>query len=189
MSAVGPSSARPRRWVVAGTIVAGLTALWVLLWGTLSWGNVVNGVLVAALVTTVFPLPNAALGGRLHVGALLRFVGGFVVDLVTASAQVAWFAVRPGPPPTSAILLCPVRSSSELILTVLTMALSLVPGCIIIEVDSEHSTLLAHVLDAGDPSAVQDFKQRVLQVEAQIIRALGTSDELALLQPGTGDRA
>lgn len=175
------STPGPRRWVVSGTIVLLLTVLWVLLWGTLSWGNVVNGVLLAVVVTTVFPLPNASLGGRLHVGALLQFAGRFVVDLAIASGQVAWFAVRPGPPPISSIVACPVRSSSELILTVLTEALSLVPGSIVIEVDAERSMVWAHVLDAGDDTAVQSFKERALVVEARIIRALGSREDLLLL--------
>ncbi len=174
-------SARPRRWVVSGTIVVLLALLWVLLWGTASWGNLLNGLLLGVVVTTVFPLPDARVGGRVHLGSLLSFAGRFTVALVIASAQVAWLAVRPGPPPTSSVVSVDVRSSSELILTVLTEALSLVPGSLIIEVDTRSSTLVAHVLDAGDNEAVARFKQRVRDVAARIIRALGTPDELALL--------
>ncbi|MGJ7442712.1 Na+/H+ antiporter subunit E [Aquipuribacter sp. MA13-6] len=172
---------RPRRWVVAGTIVVLLAVLWVLLWGTFSWGNLLNGLLLGAVVTTVFPLPDARVGGRLHVGALLAFVGRFAVDVVIASGQVAWIAVRPGPPPVSSVVSVDVRSSSELILTVLTEALSLVPGSLVIEVDTRSSTIVAHVLEARDDAAVARFKARVRDVEAQIIRALGTPDDLALL--------
>lgn len=172
---------RPRRWVVSGSIVALLALLWVLLWGTFSWGNLLNGVLLGAVVTTVFPLPDARVGGRLHVGALLVFVGRFAVDVVIASWQVAWIAVRPGRPPVSSVVSVDVRSSSELILTVLTEALSLVPGSLVIEVDTRSSTIVAHVLDAGDDAAVARFKERVRDVEARVIRALGTPDDLALL--------
>ncbi len=172
---------RPRRWVVSGSIVALLALLWVLLWGTFSWGNLLNGVLLGAVVTTVFPLPDARVGGRLHVGALLVFAGRFAVDVVIASAQVAWVAVRPGPPPVSSVVSVDVRSSSELILTVLTEALSLVPGSLVIEVDTRSSTVVAHVLEAGDDAAVARFKERVRDVEARVIRALGTPDDLALL--------
>lgn len=172
---------RPRRWVVSGTIVLLLAALWVLLWGTLSWGNLLNGLLLGVVVTTVFPLPDARVGGRLHVGALLAFVARFAVDVVIASAQVAWTAVRPGPPPVSSVVSVDVRSSSELILTVLTEALSLVPGSLVIEVDTRSSTVVAHVLEAGDDAAVARFQRRVRDVEARVIRALGTPEDLALL--------
>lgn len=133
----------------------------------------------------MFHLPDAHLGGRLHVGALLSFGGRFLGDLVVASLQVAWLAVRPGPAPTSSVVRVDVRSSSELVLTVLTEALSLVPGSLIIAVDSRTSTLVAHVLDAGDDEAVARFAERVRDVEARIIRALGTPDDLALLADGT----
>ena len=35
-----------------------LTTMWVLLWGDLSWGNVVAGFLLAALVTWLLPVPR-----------------------------------------------------------------------------------------------------------------------------------
>lgn len=172
---------RPRRWVVSGVIVVGLALLWVLLWGTPSWGNLLNGLLLGVVVTTVFPLPDARVGGRVHVGALVLFLGRFALDLVLASAQVAWLAIRPGPPPVSSVVAVDVRSSSELILTVLTEALSLVPGSLVIDADTRTSTIVAHVLDAGDDEAVDAFRRRVRDVEAQVIRALGTPDDLALL--------
>ena len=175
------TGSRPRRWVVAGTVVVLLAALWVLLWGTFSLGNLVNGLVLAVIVTMVFPLPEAAGGGRLRVPALLAFLGRFVLDLVTASAQVAWFAVRPARVPTSSVLACRVRSSSELVLTVLAEALSLVPGSLVIEVRPDIRTVYCHVLDAGDDAAVEGFRTRVLAVEALIIRALGTPEDLALL--------
>ena len=70
--------------------VGWLTLVWVLLWGTFSAGNLLNGLLLALVVTRVFPLPDTHVGGRVHPGAALAFLGRFFVDLVTASAQVAW---------------------------------------------------------------------------------------------------
>lgn len=175
------TGSRQRRVLVPATVAVLLALLWVLLWGTFSWGNLLNGLLLAFVVTAVFPLPRAHVGGRVHLPALLAFLGRFVLDLVTASAQVAWLAVRPAHPPVSSVLVCPVRSSSELVLTVLAEAMSLVPGSLVIEVRPDTSTVVAHVLDAGDDAAVAAFRARVLDVEAQIIRALGTPEDLALL--------
>ena len=172
---------RSRRLATSAIIVTALALLWLLLWGTFSWGNLVNGLLVGVVVTTVFPLPDAHVGGRLHLGALLSLVGRFAVDVVLASVTVAWLAVRPGPPPVSSVVAVEVRSSSELVLTVLTEVLSLVPGSLIIEVDPRTSVVVAHVLDAGDDQAVAQFRERVREVEARVIRALGTPEDLALL--------
>ncbi|MGW5027713.1 Na+/H+ antiporter subunit E, partial [Streptomyces albidoflavus] len=40
-------------------LVVWLAVIWVLLWGTFSWANLVNGVVVAVLLCLAFPLPPA----------------------------------------------------------------------------------------------------------------------------------
>lgn len=183
------TTSRRRRLLTSTTVVVLLALLWVLLWGTFSAGNLLNGLLLALVVTRVFPLPDTRVGGRVHPGAALAFLGRFLVDLVTASAQVAWLGVRPGRLPVSSVVACPVRSSSELHLTVLTEALSLVPGSVVIEVRPDLGLLYAHVLDAGDDAAVEAFRARVLAVEAQVVRALGTPEDIALLHQPPRSRA
>ncbi|MEE3922594.1 Na+/H+ antiporter subunit E [Micromonospora sp. BRA006-A] len=37
--------------------MTGLVTVWVLLWGTFSWANVISGLVVAAVLLVVFPLP------------------------------------------------------------------------------------------------------------------------------------
>ncbi|MGQ4428412.1 Na+/H+ antiporter subunit E, partial [Streptomyces violaceoruber] len=47
-------------------LVGWLTVIWLLLWGTPSWANLVNGVLVAVCLCLAFPLPAVDIGLRLH---------------------------------------------------------------------------------------------------------------------------
>ena len=53
---------RARVWdrIPSPTAIVWLTAVWVFLWGDLSWGNVVNGVLLAFCVHVAFPMPTVA---------------------------------------------------------------------------------------------------------------------------------
>lgn len=158
-----------------------LTLVWVLLWGTWSLGNLLNGLLLSVFVLLLLPLPAVAPSGRPHLRSMLRLATGFTLDLLRSSVQVAWQAVRPGPQDISSIVAARLRSDSELIVTMTAEALSLVPGSIIVEVDADNRTLYAHVLSAPDDDAVAAFRRRVLNVEESIIRAVGRRPDLALL--------
>lgn len=50
-------------------LIAWLTVIWVLLWSSLNWANLLTGAVVAVAVCLAFPLPKVDLGLRLHPGA------------------------------------------------------------------------------------------------------------------------
>lgn len=60
--------ARHRR-VLDLPLIAWLTVIWVLLWSSLNWANLLTGAVVAVVVCLAFPLPKVDLGLRLHPGA------------------------------------------------------------------------------------------------------------------------
>ncbi len=162
------------RRVVGGVLpVAWLVLVWVLLWGTFSWANLISGTLVAVLVLAVFPLPRIAGSGRLRPWPAVRFLGRFVVDLARSSVQVAWQSVRPGPPVRSAIVAARIEEPSEFLLAMVVETLSLVPGSVVIDVDPAERTLYAHVLGADDEAAVAAFRAQVRRIEADLVGAFG----------------
>ena len=79
---------RGRRRTLQPRAVATVALAWMLLWDRLSWGNLVNGVLVGLLVTLAFPLPSIEFQGRLRPHRLLWLITVFLLDLVAASWQV-----------------------------------------------------------------------------------------------------
>ena len=81
-----------------------LTVVWVLLWGDLSWANVIAGALIAVGVVTMFPLPAIDMQGTVRPWRTVVLAARFVSDLFVASFEVAWKAVRPGPTPHGAIV-------------------------------------------------------------------------------------
>ncbi|GLZ44758.1 hypothetical protein Acsp06_09430 [Actinomycetospora sp. NBRC 106375] len=156
--------------------VVWLVLVWVLLWGTFSWANVLGGLAVALLVLAAFPLPPAPGRGWLHPLAALRAVGRFSADLVVSSLQVAWQALQavlPGPPIRSSVVAVRLASSSEFVMAMVVETLSLVPGSVVIEARPEERTVYAHVLGAGDAEAVAAFRAQVRRLEADIVAALG----------------
>lgn len=179
----------PRRRLPAGLHVVPLlwlTTVWVLLWGTWSLGNVLNGLLLSAVVLLLLPLPDVGFGGRVSPRGLLAFVGHFVADLILSSVQVAWQAVRPGEQDISSVVAVRLRSESELLMTMTAEALTLVPGSIVIELDARSRTLYAHVLSAPDDASVEAFRRQVLDLEARVVRAVGRAEDRALLLRPSG---
>jgi multicomponent Na+:H+ antiporter subunit E len=159
--------------------VVALITVWVLLWGVLSWANLISGLVVAIIVLAVFPLPPAAFAGRFRPLGLLRFAARFLTDLVRASVQLSVLALRFGHQPRSAIIRVPLRAPSELILTLTGEAVSLVPGSLIVDTDQATSALYIHVIGVADRAEVERFRRGVYEVEARIVRAIGSNAEIS----------
>nr|WP_231135024.1 Na+/H+ antiporter subunit E [Motilibacter deserti] len=159
----------PRRQL---PVIAWLTLVWVLLWGTWSWANLLSGILVSLIVLAVLPLPAVTEGRRVRPLALLRLIAYVARDLVVSSVEVSRLALSPGPRVTSAVLAVRLQTRSDLILTVVAEALSLVPGSVIVEIDSPTGTLYVHVLGVRDAEGAERFRARALHLEHLIRRAL-----------------
>jgi multicomponent Na+:H+ antiporter subunit E len=172
--------------------VAVLVAVWTLLWGVLSWANLISGLLVTVLVLVVFPLPPVTFAGRPRPLGLLRFALRFLADLVRASAQLSLLAFRFGHQPRSAIIRVPLRVCSDLVLTLTGEAVSLVPGSLVVDTDRASTTLYIHVIGVPDRAAVESFRRTVYEVEERIVRAIGSAAEIGMLgtapHDSSGDR-
>ena len=169
------------RWRDRGVATVVLVTVWMLLWGVFSWANLISGLAVSAVVLAVFPLPPVTFAGRPRPLGLLRFAGRFVADLVSASVQLAVLALRFGHRPRSAIIRVPLRVRSDLNLTLTGEAVSLVPGSLIVDTDQASTTLYIHVIGVSDRAAVERFRRDVYEVEARIVRAVGSDAEIRML--------
>ena len=165
-----------------------LVLVWNLLWGTWSWANLISGSVVALVVTSLLPLPPVVGAVRVHGVRLLRLLGYFVVDLVVSAAQVAWLTLRPGGISRSAILTIPLRTDSDLLLTIVAETVTLVPGSIVIDIDREEKSLILHVLHVDDESDVERRRASVLAQEVRVVRALGSDRDIAALDRTGGVR-
>ncbi|GIJ20235.1 putative cation antiporter subunit [Micromonospora lutea] len=162
-----------------------LVLAWNLFWGEFTWGNLLGGLLIAAVVLLFFPLPPVTFHGRLRLWGVLAFGSRFVVELVRASAHVARIAVQPGFTPRSAIIAVRLRVPTDLNLALTAEALSLVPGTLIVEVDRDAGILYVHVLDVRGPAALAASREQIRDLEQRIVAAVGSDDELRLVRTGT----
>ncbi len=175
---VEPTATRLRHQV---PLIAWLVVVWMLLWGTWSWANLLSGLLIAFTVLAVLPLPHVVGGARVRPAPLLAFLGHFVVDLFVSGAQVAWQAMRPRWESRSAIVQVRLRADSDLLLTLVVGALSLIPGSLVLDLDREEKLITLHLLQVRDLAAVAEEKERVLRTEDRLVRAFGSPADVALL--------
>ncbi|MBA0050384.1 Na+/H+ antiporter subunit E [Streptomyces sp. AJS327] len=158
-------------------MVVGLMVLWVLLWGNVTFANVLTGLLIGLLVCAVFPLPAIETQLRLHPLGVLRFAARFLSDMVTSSWRLGRVILAPGKPPC-AVLAVPMRCPGDLMLTATAVAISAVPGSTVLEVHRATGTLYLHVIGAPTETERQRARHEALRLESRVVRAFGTRTDI-----------
>jgi multicomponent Na+:H+ antiporter subunit E len=166
-----------------------LVVLWTFLWDQVSVLSIITGLVLALLVTRVFYLPPVELPDRVNPLGVIIFLARFLFDLVRASFQVAWLAVDPRGVPTSSIIAVQLSTKSDLSLTLTALAVSLVPGSLIVEADRQDDILYLHSLGTENLSDVEQVRANVLAVEERIVRAIGSRDDVRRVNHSRAERS
>ena len=169
MSARAKSRPRMRRAALRAWVLFWLTLVWILLWGTLSAANILSGLAIAVVITLLLPLPVVPIEGRVHPLTLIRLIGLVSWYLVLSSVQLAWLAVKPGPPPLSAVLRAQLAIKSDLVLALAVNIVNLTPGTIVLEIDQVRRMIYVHVIDVGSERAVNRFYRQIEQIERLLV--------------------
>lgn len=149
--------------------------LWVMLWGEVTFANVLSGILVATLLNLAMPIPpNSALD--INFGGMVRLFGSWTIDFVKASISVSWLAIRRADPPPTAIIKVPMRTNDDISLTTAMALINLQPGGIIVDIDKREKTLTMHILDASSTSKVAEQINQLTRIERRVIRAFENRD-------------
>ncbi|WP_380159608.1 Na+/H+ antiporter subunit E [Kineococcus sp. R86509] len=155
-------------------ILVWLVVLWLLLWGDVSWANVISGTLLGLLVTVVLPLPRVRFGMRIRPLRIVALFARFLVDLVAASGQVAWLAVRPGRQPRNSVVRVPLHSGSDLFVAMTAELVSLVPGSVVVEIGAPSAqggqgSIYIHALGVTGEEGRERIRREVLLTERRIM--------------------
>lgn len=158
-----------------------LAVVWVLLWGLLTPAAAVGGFLIGLIIVLIFPLPRLSLGVCIRPWPLLVLIGYFLVDLVTASVHVAVASSAPWIHPEGRIVMVPLRTDHDLFGVLTAELTALVPGSIVIDIDTSRREMAVHVFDesAGDDDT---FRRRVAAQEARVLRALARDADAILAE-------
>ncbi len=180
----GDAGAGGGGWRAYLITLAMLVLVWMALWGSASLIVILLGIAVGALILLLFPLPTMDFRFGLHPWRMLVLLARFLWDVVVASIQVSWLAVRPRLPQPE-VTTVQLEADSDLLEALTALAVSLVPGSLIIDADSDDRTLTIHVLDPGRQS-MDDFAEQVRAQEHRIRLALGDDGSSADGSVGTG---
>lgn len=146
-----------------------LLALWIALWGELSAANVASGVVAVAVVTWMFAERTASTYQVRPLNAL-RLVGFVGYSLVTSSARVVWAVLFPTPARTiTSIQRVKLERGSVFVGAIVANAITLTPGTMTLELDTESLELSVHVLGEVDPDS---FRHQVLDLERRVANAV-----------------
>ncbi|WP_418275172.1 Na+/H+ antiporter subunit E [Isoptericola jiangsuensis] len=178
---------RLRRALSQWPAVLGQALVWVLLWGDLSWANVIGGAALGLVVLVVFPLPHVGFRGRVRPLALGTLVARFTADLVVASFQVAVMALRPGYTPHGAVVQVRLRNPDDVFLTITAVLSTLVPGTLVMETKRRTGLVYLHVLDIDRFGPADEVRRDVLALEERVLRAFAPDD--VLVRCGLRDEA
>lgn len=149
--------------------------IWVMLWGEVTFANVLSGILVATLLNLAMPIPpNSALD--INFGGMVRLFGSWTIDFVKASISVSWLAIRRADPPPTAIIKVPMRTNDDISLTTAMALINLQPGGIIVDIDKREKTLTMHILDSSSTSKVAEQINQLTRIERRVIRAFENRD-------------
>ncbi|AZL14453.1 Na+/H+ antiporter subunit E [Brevibacterium aurantiacum] len=182
MNAKRSRMTKGRSFVQQLVLVFFLVVLWVMLWDAVSLMHIITGVILAFVVTRVFYLPPVVLSGRFNIIHALNYGLWFLYSLIYASVEVAWFAFRRRAVGAGSVIACDLRTSSDLLMTLVADTASLIPGSIIIDSDRAQGILYLHVLDCDSEEKILTAKRQVYYIERLLIRAVGSHRDLAALK-------
>lgn len=176
-----------RRAIISHLLLqAGLVLLWCLLWGSFDLLTILTGIVLAILVSAFFYLPAVELSGRFNLWRSFVFLAKLLLDIVRASAEIAWLVLKPTYRPSNAIIGVRLRTRSDLIMSWTAEAVSIVPGSIVVDLDRSTSTLYLHALDVRDDADIDRVIGEVLSTERRLILAIGSRVEADALRASKG---
>ncbi|UGT64772.1 Na+/H+ antiporter subunit E [Nocardia asteroides] len=150
-------------------VVLWLALVYTLLWGTLTLGNLVAGLLIGIVIVVVLPLPAMPVTGRFNPIAFAELVAVSTYYALHSSLQVAWLGIRPGSQPVSGVLRVRLDIQSELVLALCVDLLNLIPGTMVLEIDRDRRVVYVHVLDVGSEAAVEQFYRTTRRLERLLV--------------------
>jgi multicomponent Na+:H+ antiporter subunit E len=169
-------------------LLIALIALWVLLWDHVDALTIVTGVVLAIAVTRLLYLPPVLLSGRFNPWRALLLGLRMMFDVAVASLQVAFLALDPRSKPMNAIIAVQLLTRSDLVTTLTSEAISVVPGTVVVDIDRERGLLYLHALGTRTEADLERTHRSVLGTEERIVLAIGTREQAGSVLAARRDR-
>jgi multicomponent Na+:H+ antiporter subunit E len=156
--------------------VVWLIGIWLLLLGSVDPLALVSGVVLTFALLWGTPQAAVETGLRVRPIPMLCLIAIVTRDLLVSSARVAWQVMTPRLPP-SEIFMVPLRVRGGLMITLVAISVSAVPGSTVIDTLPDEGLIEIHVFDASAPDAEQKIRNDVRRLERWITAAFGSKAE------------
>jgi multicomponent Na+:H+ antiporter subunit E len=154
-------------------LVAWLTVVWALLWGTAHPAALLSGVAVGGLAVAACRLPRVPLTARPRPWKLLRALGDFAVELTASSLDLAWASLRHGRATSGGIVAVPLRCPTDVAALVVANRISATPGTVVVDVDRHAGIFFVYVVPLRRREDADDARDEAQRVGHQLLQALG----------------
>jgi multicomponent Na+:H+ antiporter subunit E len=153
-----------------------LTALWVALWGSVTFANVAGGLVASVGVLTFARLPRIRnvdpdQQSRINPIASLWLLVFVVYKLAEANLILAWEILTPRNKIRTGVIAVPLRTQSETAMMVVANVITLTPGTVTLDAAGSPPVLYVHVLHLNEIERVRDD---LLHIEELTVRAFGS---------------
>jgi multicomponent K+:H+ antiporter subunit E len=145
-----------------------LLAMWMLLNGSFSLGQLLLGIIIASLACwAVVPLELPKPRIR-RIGTIIQLIGLVIADVVQSNIAVIGLILT-GRAPHSAFVTIPLELKDPNGLVILSCIVTATPGSAWIHYDSRLGTVMIHVLDTPDADAwaatlKRNYEQRLVEI-------------------------
>ena len=149
-----------RRWPLSGVALA---VLWLFVRGVELTPvrlaeEFIIGLLVGLPVAYVFRrfyAPSTPLSRTIRVVPYAAlYLAAFLKELLTANVDVAYRVLSPSMPIHPAVVEVPLRVRSDVAITTIANSITLTPGTLTMDYDSDSNTLYVHSIDGSNPEEV-----------------------------------
>lgn len=157
-----------------GLIVV-LALIWVVLWGSASFANVLGGLVVAAALVMIVPGLRRRGGRRpmfFRPVAVARLVAYMLFTTIKSNIVLTREILSPGSQIRTGVIGVPLPGCSDELVTLITNLLALSPGSMPLELMSDPTVLYVHVLHLHD---VERVRRDVLRLTGLAVRAFGSA--------------
>ena len=142
--------------------LVGVTVMWVLAWGSLTFANVVGGLAVAAFLLVVSPDRLVSRGGiSFRPTAVLRFAAYVVFQIVKSNVLLVRAVLARRSRLHTGVMEVALPECSDEMLTIVTNVIALTPGTSPLHLTRHPTVLYVHVLDMRDAAATRRDVQRL----------------------------
>jgi len=132
------------RWIIM------LTLVYLALTSNLELSNIVVALLLATGVVVLVrptPRPTTQRNFARSMVALIRYIINMIRDLIVSGIHMARLVLSPSLPIQPGIIAIPAETETDLGLALVTHAITLTPGELVVEIDDDH-VMYTHALDA-----------------------------------------